>query len=101
MIGYSSTTSIIFIAFGVLYGAGFLIAAWILVRKLLERHKTTNSNVVEGAPNPTGLIATPAVVAAAPPNQPSTKKDPSAKDTPEASIPIDLGVDSPVDGGGF
>ena len=83
MSGYSSATSIIFIAFGVMYGAGFLIAAWILVRKLLERQKKIDENVVEGAPNPTGLIATPVVVGASSPDQPSTKKDSSSKDISE------------------
>lgn len=101
MSGYSSTTSIIFIAFGVLYGAGFLFAAWILVRKLLERQENGDQNVVEGAPNPTGLIATPVVVGATTPDKPSTKKDSTSKDTSEPSKPIDLGIDSPIDGGGF
>lgn len=101
MSGYSSITSGIFIAFGVLYGAGFLIAAWILVRKLLERQKQIDENVVEGAPHPTGLIATPVVVGAASPDKPSTNKDPSTKEVGESSSPIDLGVDSPSDGGGF
>ena len=101
MSGYSSITSGIFIAFGVLYGAGFLFAAWILVRKLLERQKQIDGNVVEGAPNPTGLIATPVVVAATTPDEPSTEKDSPKKDTLEPSSPIDLGIDSPVEGGGF
>lgn len=101
MSGYSSTSSIIFIAFGVLYGAGFLFAAWILVRKLMESQNKVDQNVVEGAPNPTGLIATPVVVGATSPDKSSTKKDSSSKDTPEPSTPIDLGIDSPIDGGGL
>lgn len=101
MSGYSSTTSIIFIAFGVLYGTGFLVAAWILVRKLLERQKKDEQNVVEGAVHPTGLVAPPIAAGASTPDQPNTKKDPSTKVVSEPVEQIDLGIDGSVDGGGF
>lgn len=101
MSGYSSTTSIIFVAFGILYGAGFLFAAWILVRKLLERQEKVDQNVVEGAPNTTGLIATPVVVGATAPPKPSNKKESPSREASEPSSPIDLGIDSPIDGGGL
>lgn len=101
MSGYSSTTSIIFIVFGILYGGGFLIAAWILVRKLLERQKNSDQNVVEGAPNPAGLVAPPVVAGASSPDKPKSKDDSPTKSTTESSKPIDLGIEGPTDGGGF
>lgn len=90
-----------FIVFGVLYGAGFLIAAWILVRKLLEKQQSADQNVVEGAPNPTGLVATPVVVGASSPEKHKSKKDSTAKEVAKPSEPIDIGIDSPIDGGGL
>lgn len=101
MNSYSSYTSIVFVAFGILYGAGFLLAAWVLVRKLMQKQDEIDQSPVRGSTDTQGRIATPATPAAVAPTVPvATKGDSKKKDL---DPPIDLGggFDGGIDGGGI
>ncbi len=101
MSNYSSYTSVVFVAFGILYGAGFLLAAWVLVRKLMQKQNDMDQNAVKGAQDTQGRIApegTPAAVAPVIPV--AGKGDPHKKDA-EPPIDIDTGFDGGIDGGGI
>ena len=87
MDGYSSTSSLVFIAFGVVYGFGFLIAAWVIVRRLLRQQKEfdrTSQN--------------PGTLEPGTRNAPTIAQKPVAKPDPKDQPPVDLGTPDGVDG---
>ena len=104
MIGYSSITSIVFVTFGILYGVGFLVLAWMLVQRLSQKKEPSESSGAPGTYEPQGLIATPVAAVAATPSkaddQPSGPKS-KAKEVPSEPIDINTGFDGGIDGGGF
>ena len=103
MNGYSSYTSIIFVAFGILYGAGFLIAAWLLVRRLMvKQDQVDHSTTVKGANDTQGRIGPEVAAPAFVPVAPVKSKESSNKKEIEPPIEIDSGFDGGgIDGGGI
>ncbi|MCY4143487.1 MAG: hypothetical protein OXG08_07370 [Gammaproteobacteria bacterium] len=101
MNNYSSYTSIVFVAFGILYGAGFLLAAWVLVRKLMQTQNDMDQSAVKGTQDAKGRIATEGTPAAVAPAIPIASKGDSNKKEIEPPIDLDSGFDGGIDGGGI
>ena len=85
-----SATSIVFVALGLVYGVGFLIAAWVLVTRLIEKQSQYDEKPRPGTYEPSGNIATPV--------SPKAATKPKTDTQPPISEPID--PSGGFDGGG-
>lgn len=101
MNSYSSYTSMVFVAFGILYGAGFLLAAWVLVRKLMQKQDEIDQSSVKGSRDTQGRIATEAAPVAVAPAVPVAAKGDSNKKDLDPPIDLGGGFDGGIDGGGI